>query len=239
VSETQPEPELSLGRRLLLGAAPPLAALLINGTRATSDLTRLHPERMDALVEADQRFIMAFWHCKLFLMTHAYRGKRLAAMISRHFDGELIARTVKLMGRESVRGSSTRGGSEALRAGLRWLRDEGDLSITPDGPKGPARAIKPGVLELARLSGAPAFPMSLAYSRCRRLKSWDRFEVPYPFGRVCIGYGEPLEVPKRAGEAERETLRTELRSRIDALTAECRESLGLPPNGDEANEAVS
>jgi hypothetical protein len=184
---------------------------------------------MDRAAASGRPHVMAFWHSRLMLMQYAHRGRKLAAMISRHGDGELIARTMARFGHAAVRGSSTRGGSRALREAVRWIEGGGDLAITPDGPRGPARAVKPGAVTLARLAGAPIFPVSLAMGRSVALRSWDGFEVPLPFGKVAIAYGELLPCPREAGDPEVEDLCRELARRLDALTDECRAAVGLPP----------
>lgn len=208
-------------RRLLAVAAPPLASGLIRLTWATSRVRWIRRELAEPLLRSPEPFVLAFWHCKLFLMQYALMGRPVTAMISRHGDGELIARTMARFGHSAARGSSTRGGPQALREALRAARGGGALAITPDGPKGPAREVKAGVIDLARAAQVPVLPCSLAAHPCRRLRSWDRFEVPLPFGRVVIAYGEPLRVARHAGDAERAAAAAELAARLDALTAEC------------------
>jgi hypothetical protein len=205
-----------------------MAAALIRLTWATSRVTWIRREVMDEAAREGRHLIMAFWHSRLLLMQYMHGGRPLAAMISRHGDGELIARTMARFGHSAVRGSSTRGGSRALREALRWTQSGGNLAITPDGPRGPARVAKPGVVDLARLTGLPVYPMSLAAARAAHLRSWDRFEVPLPFGRVALAYGAPLTCPRDAGPDRVLALAAELARRLDALTDECRLALGLP-----------
>ncbi|HTQ79616.1 MAG TPA: lysophospholipid acyltransferase family protein [Thermoanaerobaculia bacterium] len=145
-----------------------------------------------------RHFILAFWHRHLLLMPYGYRGRRISVLISQSRDGELIARTVARLGIDSSRGSSTRGGMAGLRALLRKAAEGYDLAFTPDGPKGPAEVVQPGVILAAAATGLPVQPVAMAASRCRRLRSWDRFVVPLPGARVHFVYGEPLTVPRRA-----------------------------------------
>lgn len=200
---------------------PPLAEALIRGLWATTRVEWRSPGALERLASERQSFILAFWHCKLLLMQYALRGLPVTALISRHGDGELIARTMARFGHEAARGSSTRGGAEALRTAIRVARAGGSIAITPDGPKGPARVAKPGVVAIARATGLPILPVSLAYSSCRRLSSWDRFEVPLPFSRLVIAHGEPLSCATSAREHEREDIRRMLEERLLALTTEC------------------
>lgn len=176
---------------------------------------------LEALERKNASFILAFWHCKLLLMQYALRGRPVTALISRHGDGELIARTMARFGHAAARGSSTRGGAAALREAIRVARAGGSIAITPDGPKGPARIAKVGVVEIARATGLPILPVSVAYSRCKRLASWDGFEIPLPFSRMVIAYGETIACPADADASEREVIRLAVEERLAALSTAC------------------
>ncbi len=210
-----------------------VAAAFIRLLRSTLRLRHHGDEALRRREAADQRVIIAFWHRHLLLMPYCYRGRRISVLISQHKDGELIARTMRWFGIEASRGSSTRGGAAGFRDLLRRLRDGYDLGITPDGPRGPACEVKPGVIQLAALAAVPIQPVALAASRARRLKSWDGFVVPLPGCRVHLVYGEPLEV---AREADAEALAAELKRRLDgaalAAVAYARgEAPSIPPQG--------
>lgn len=200
---------------------PALAATLIRTTWATARVTWIRRESAEPLLLGEEPFVLAFWHCKLWLMQHALLGRKVTAVISQHDDGELIARAMARFGHSAARGSSTRGGDRALREALRIARAGGALAITPDGPKGPARVVKPGVVEIARGASVPILPCSLAARPIRRLRSWDRFEIPAPFARVAVAYGEPLRVARDADGAERAAACERLGAVLDALTLEC------------------
>lgn len=178
---------------------------------------------LDALLAARRPYIHAFWHGHLFLMPYSYTGRRIAIMISGHRDGELIARTMGHFGHESIRGSTTSGGAAALRAAVRALREGADVGFTPDGPRGPARRVQPGVIQAARLSGAPVVPVAFGASRCRVMSSWDGFIVPYPFSRGVFLYGEPLHVAAEAGREEMESARVALEERMRAMAVRAAE----------------
>jgi len=149
-----------------------------------------------------EHFILAFWHRHLLLMPYAYRGRRISVLVSQSKDGELIARTVARFGIDASRGSSSRGGAQGMRSLLRKAADGYDLAFTPDGPRGPAEVVQPGVILAAAATGLPVQPVALAATRCRRLRSWDRFVVPLPLSTVHFVYGEPFMVARRADPAE-------------------------------------
>jgi lysophospholipid acyltransferase (LPLAT)-like uncharacterized protein len=109
--------------------------------------------------------IVAFWHGRQLMMPFAYRGKKISILISRHRDGELIARTVGRFGFHAARGSTTRGGAAALMHLARSARAGDDLAVTPDGPRGPRQAVQLGVVELAKLTGRPIIPLAFGASK--------------------------------------------------------------------------
>jgi lysophospholipid acyltransferase (LPLAT)-like uncharacterized protein len=172
---------------------------------------------------AGERFILAFWHRHLLLMPYGYRGRRISVLISQSRDGELIARTVARFGIDASRGSSSRGGLAGMRALLRKAEAGYDLAFTPDGPRGPAGKVQPGVVLAAAATGLPIQPVAVAASRARRLRSWDRFLVPLPFSAVHFVYGEPLAVPRRG---DLDAAARELERRLDLAAAEAERLAG-------------
>lgn len=169
--------------------------------------------------DADIPFIMAFWHGRLLMMPHAWRrGRRVSMLISQHRDGQLIARAIAHYDVGTIAGSSTRGGMAALRAMLKALKSGEYVGITPDGPRGPRMRASAGLINLARLSGAPIIPATFSARRRRVLGSWDRFVVALPFSRGVYVWGRPIEVPAGAGEAALEACREEVENRLNALT---------------------
>lgn len=173
------------------------------------------PEKLHA---AGERFIYAFWHQRQVYFTWSHRGVEAAVLVSKSKDGEMIARTMELSRIDAVRGSSSRGGAAAAREMVDILRSGRDVGITPDGPKGPAREVKEGAVRVAQLSGAPIVPIANALSRRIEVaKAWDRFQVPLPFGRAVVIYGEPVRV--REGD-DLAAKAAELKAAMDAVTAE-------------------
>lgn len=183
---------LSLGDRLLLAVAPPLASVVIRLLRALirAEFIGLGPVR--ELWGKGVHPLFAFWHDQLLLMIQGYKGPGVKILISASKDGELIARTMRCFGQGAVRGSSTRGGRAAFRELVELSREPGDLAITPDGPKGPRHRLKQGIVHLAKISGRPVVPVAFVCSRGKRFSSWDRFLLPYPFARAVYSFGEPL-----------------------------------------------
>lgn len=170
-------------------------------------------------VHADgERFIYAFWHQRQVFFTWSHRNASAAVLVSKSNDGEMIARTMELSGIDAVRGSSSRGGAAAAREMVEILRSGRDVGITPDGPRGPAREVKEGAVRVAQLAGMPIVPIANALSnRIEVAKAWDRFQVPLPFGRSVVIYGEPVRVCAADDLAAKAA---ELKAALDALTSE-------------------
>lgn len=138
--------------------------------------------------------IYALWHAQQLALTVRHRNESIAVIVSQHRDGEIISRMVERLGYRTIRGSSTRGGSEALREFTR-AASEHSLAITTDGPQGPARRCKPGAVLAAARTGLPVVPAAAAAVRSWTFDSWDRFFVPRPGSIVYLHYGDPIVIP--------------------------------------------
>ena len=148
-------------------------------------------------------FLLSFWHARILMMPYAVAGWAGPMLISEHRDGAYIADAVALMGIQSSRGSTTKGGARAFLSMIRLARQGNTLGITPDGPKGPAEVVQMGTVKLAMKSGLPIRAVCYASERCWRAKSWDRFYIPKPFTRGVFIMGDPVF----AQGVEEETLR--------------------------------
>ena len=142
-----------------------------------------------------RQHLYLFWHETLFLPAYTYAKLRVPVLISSHRDGELVAQVLHYMGGRSIRGSSTRGGSRALREMLK--EGEGShLAITPDGPRGPRRVVQQGAVFLASHAQLDVVPVGICMHHAWRLKSWDRMAIPKPLSRATVVMGKPIQVPE-------------------------------------------
>lgn len=206
-----------------------LAALYLRLVHNTTNWTVIRPPATQHLLSKGRPFIACFWHGRMVVMRGALpRDASIHVLISEHRDGLLISRAAAKTGVHTVTTSSKRGGVAALRAMQRLLASGRSIGITPDGPRGPRMRAKAGAIKAAQLSGAPLLPVSGAVSRRRVLRSWDRFCMARPFAHGMILWGEPIEVPRDANQAELERLRGELEACLNALTAEADRHFGQP-----------
>jgi lysophospholipid acyltransferase (LPLAT)-like uncharacterized protein len=168
-----------------------------------------------------ENYIGALWHNRLLIFPLVLRRflpeRHGAALISASRDGDLLADVVQRFGYDVIRGSSSRLGASAIRQLTEVLASGGDVMITPDGPRGPAYELGPGIIFLAQKSGATVLPMNLEYSRCWRLGSWDRFIVPQPFSKVRVLINQPHRIRSTATPEEFESERLALQDAMLAL----------------------
>lgn len=136
--------------------------------------------------------LLVFWHEVLPLAAWRYRGTGFHTLTSYSYDGEFVARVIDRLGLRALRGSSSRGGAEALDRMEAALKRNITIGLTPDGPRGPRRELKPGAAVLGARTGVPIIPTAFAASRCWRMHSWDRMVFPKPFSTIICDYGEPI-----------------------------------------------
>jgi lysophospholipid acyltransferase (LPLAT)-like uncharacterized protein len=162
--------------------------------------------------------LFVFWHARMLPLVWAHRNTGGVVLISQHRDGELIARVCKRFGFETARGSSTRGGETGVLELMRFAAEGRPLGVTPDGPRGPAERVKPGVPWLAGRARLPVVPVASASRPVWRLDSWDRFRIPAPFARVAVGYGDPITVTPDLDDDGLEAKRVEIEQALQRLT---------------------
>jgi lysophospholipid acyltransferase (LPLAT)-like uncharacterized protein len=168
-----------------------------------------------------ENYVGALWHNRLLIFPLVLRrffpNRHGAALISASRDGDLLADGIQRFGYDVIRGSSSRLGASAILQLTQVLASGRDVVITPDGPRGPAYELGPGIIFLAQRSGAAVLPMNLEYSRCWRLGSWDRFIVPRPFSKVRVLIDKPHGVRSTSTPAEFESERLALQGAMMAL----------------------
>lgn len=162
---------------------------------------------------AKQPILFSLWHGQMLPLLYQHRDERVVVMISEHADGELVAQVATRLGFRTVRGSTSRGAARALLEASRVVRDGNDLAITPDGPRGPAKSIAPGVAVLAQRTGVSVIGVAVQAPSAWRLKSWDGFLIPRPFSRVRVAYSDAMILGGTVREAAAET------DRLQALMA--------------------
>jgi len=157
----------------------------------------------------------ALWHESLLIAAYCFRGRGIRVAVSRSRDGARIAAVLAALGfGDSPRGSSSRGGAAALRGLVRCVDQGATVAVLTDGPRGPARQSKPGIVGLARAAGCPIVPVTIRARPVLRFGSWDRTLLPLPFARVRVRYGEPIRVPPDLARDEEPRLLAQIDSEL-------------------------
>lgn len=193
-----------------------LAALLLRALGAT---WRVRFEGTDPLSAQPGPHLGAFWHRNALIAAYVFRDRGFSAPVSRSRDGNLVTQLLLGLGYgPPARGSSSQGGAAALRALTRMIEQGITISIQTDGPRGPARVSKDGIVSLARMTGRPISPMAFSARPCVRFRSWDGTLLPLPFARVSCSHGAGVRVPQDTEPQEEEAIRAELDRELNHLT---------------------
>jgi Kdo2-lipid IVA 3' secondary acyltransferase len=168
-----------------------------------------------------ENYIGALWHNRLLIFPLVLRrffpSRHGAALISASRDGNLLSDAIHRFDYDVVRGSSSKLGATGLLQLSDVLAKGGDVVITPDGPRGPAYELGPGIIFLAQKTGATVLPINMEYSSCWRVKSWDRFIIPRPFSKVRVIIGQPERITPTSNDEEFEAERLRLQNAMMSL----------------------
>jgi lysophospholipid acyltransferase (LPLAT)-like uncharacterized protein len=204
-----------------------LAAEYLRLVWKTSRFT-IEPNDLYERADEEQPFIIAMWHGQHFMTPFLRRQHRVKVLISRHSDGEINAIAAERLGIGVVRGSGDhsgryhqKGGVSAFKAMLDSLMEGCNIALTADVPK-VSRVAGRGIVMLARASGRPIYPVSIATSRRIVLDNWDRSEVNLPFSRGAIVVGDPIRVAPDAEEQALEQARSAVETALNAASERAR-----------------
>lgn len=161
-----------------------------------------------------QPFICAVWHGELLMMSSIYteyrKSTNVQAIISQHFDGEMIAKLIQLFGGKAIRGSSSKGGSAVLRQALKAISEGYDIAITPDGPRGPKHTVADGLVLLSQMRDIPIVTINCKPSSFWKLGSWDAFCIPKPFSTLNVYISDPFKITGLAMDEAKEKIKEQL-----------------------------
>ncbi len=193
-------------RAFALAVVPLLGSILIRFLHLTNKKKFHAPENLSS-----DPFIMACWHGELLMIPYAYtkykKNPHVKLLISEHFDGNLIAKTLSFFKFGTIRGSSTRGGAKALIQSIKELKNGFDLGITPDGPKGPRHEVSDGIVVMAQKTGAKIVLVAIKPTSFWQLSSWDKFIIPKPFGTINYYISDMIDISNLEFEEAREVIK--------------------------------
>ena len=183
-------------------------------------------ESIEGLITS-RRYIFAFWHGRILLISYAHKGWDAAILVSNSADGEIIAQILQRQGQTTVRGSTGKGGMRAVATILREMRNnKRGGGVVPDGPQGPRYKVQPGIIYLSQKCGYPIIPVTYSARHCVVFKSWDRFMLPLPGSRCLLVYGNPVSVPANANANQIEKCTGMLEEELVRITVEADSCFG-------------
>lgn len=215
-------------QRTVRNAAAGIIAAFIRLLLATVRYRVVGFERATEVARLRGGFVLAVWHEAIMIgLGHAVR-KDAVALVSPGPDGTFAARLVAPFGVASVRGSRSRDGAVGVRALLRARKPGGAVVVTPDGPRGPRRVAAEGVAYVASRAGLPVVALGVASPRAKRLRSWDRFCIPRPFGAAHLVFAAPIDVPPDADRPALAAAAKEIEAALKAATRAACDAAGVP-----------
>jgi lysophospholipid acyltransferase (LPLAT)-like uncharacterized protein len=213
---TEPTWKASWGRRLQASAIGALGHPLI-WLLGTSWRWRVEGHEILDRVHASGRFpVMAFWHGRILPSIYFFRHRDIVVITSDNFDGEWTAKIIHRFGYTTARGSTSRNAARAALRAKRRMEEGHAVGITVDGPRGPALVVQPGAVWLAKVTGNPIVPFHMEADQSWTTRSWDAGQIPRPFSRVAVVFGEPMRIP---ADATYDVLEEKSRQLGDALMA--------------------
>ncbi len=216
----KPEKEMAPFKHHLIMALIPVAAFIIRVIGWTMRIQLIDPHQTAPQAKPTQKYIYAFWHNQQILSTYFFRNLGIRVLVSRSRDGDYISKVLEIFGFHTIRSSTSSGKVNALRGLARELRGGNHTAITPDGPRGPLYKAQPGAVFLGALSGKAVVPYGCAVDRVWKLhRTWDQFEIPKPFSKAVLVFGETVSIPKKLSEQQGTDLTLLIEDRMNA----CRE----------------
>jgi len=175
---------------------------------------------IDDLRKKKQNYVLAFWHGTMLLSWFLHRNDGFAALTSKSKDGDLLAKQLKHWKYKVVRGSSSKGGDVALGIRVDLAKNGYSIAITPDGPRGPEHKFKAGAVINAKKSGVPVVLMAIGIKSKKKLKSWDKFQIPNPFSNVKVIYSDPVYVDDKLSYDDTSIIIEECERKLNELQKE-------------------
>ena len=198
-----------------------IGAKYIKFVSFTTKWSFINKKYVENLWKKNESFILCFWHGRLLMMPLSWNiKKKINVLISAHSDGQLLSKTVKYFDIKTIIGSSSKGGSEAIRNIIKSLKSGISIGMTPDGPRGPRMKINSAIIKIASLTGNKIVPLSYSVKKKIFLNSWDKFLVALPFGKGCFIWGKPIKIKKNISSNEDLKLSNKLEKILIKLTKE-------------------
>ena len=207
-------------KQIIEYVATKCAWLLILGFGKTGRLVVKNKHYKNQALNSGRPVLYIVWHGRMLAPIYIMRNRKIAAMVSEHGDGEIIAQTILKLGYRTVRGSSTRGGLNAFKDMLKLMKNGYNCAVLPDGPVGPKQEMKMGSILLAQRSGGYLVPITFTAQKSITMKSWDGFTLWKPFSKVAVVFGKPMLIPRKLNPSQLEEHRIRVEKSMNDLQRE-------------------
>ena len=188
---------------------PYTLSLLVRFIYITNKKVFHHPSSIP-----NEPFILAMWHGQLLMQALNYKkfkkNGQIKVIVSEHRDGQTIRKVVSHLGVGALEGSSTRGGAKALIGAIKSIKSGIDVAITPDGPKGPIYEVADGIVAIANKTNAKILTCKIIPTKYWKMKSWDKFIIPKPFGKIDFYISEPFSIEGLDMQKSKELIKSKL-----------------------------
>lgn len=182
----------------------------------TSKVVEENSPEYEELRKNKKPVIFTFWHGRQIYLVWAHRNEGVYILVSKSKDGGYISGVTEKFGCKNVRGSTSRGGFEAVCSLVEKGKSGNPLAFTPDGPRGPMKIVQPGVIMVAQKTGLPIIPMSNSAKIKYIVRNWDEFHIPCPFSKIALCHGKPIYVGEN-DDIEKKS--EEVKKALDEITA--------------------
>ncbi|MEZ6019387.1 MAG: lysophospholipid acyltransferase family protein [Planctomycetota bacterium] len=186
------------------------------------------PEHLAVLQE--RGCLAVLWHGRGLSCIPLFRGTQASILVSQSKDGQIMGDMLRGFGFETIDGSKSAGGTEAIRKLIGILKGGRTICLTPDGPRGPKHKVGPGAVLLSRSTRFPILPVGLGVNRAWHLNNWDSYTIPKPFAKVVSFVGAPIQVPRKLEEAEEAEWEERIREALMDAERRAFAELGLEPD---------
>lgn len=238
MSSSQAKPRLTrlnFKQRLILTVASPVISTTVRILCSSSREETRNRRFLNSVLAGHGKALVGFWHETLALATWHFRKTGYYTLTSLSFDGELASRVVHRFGLHAVRGSSSRGGWQAISDMFDSFQVTQAVGFTLDGPRGPRREAKPGIGILSMRGSLPVVPVAFAAIPCWRMHTWDRLVLPKPFSRIIAYYGEPVWPQGDLSPEGIESLRRTVEESLNRLHGELEDDTSMAPQDDSGD----
>lgn len=206
-----------------------VVTLLMRLIYLTCRVTKLYPAEVLPYTRGEKPAIFCFWHGRMLAQPFINPSRPMHVLISRHRDGIMISTLMRCFGIHTISGSKSKGAAKAMFSMIGLAEAGANISITPDGPRGPHQIAAEGAAFLASKTGYPILCFTYSASRVKRLRSWDRFMIFKPFARIQFIAAQPIHVPKDADEQTVTRITATVQEELNRITREADLACGVAP----------